>query len=324
MAKGLLILGVVATHMSMALDGLMPENVFGRLLHITEYNTWVLFYMPAFFVITGMCSNFDKPFRQYLLDNLISLKMPVLFFVGVMGFLCVRPLFGFSPFSPYWWFVRMFDSGVWFLHALFLSKMIYWAVNRYCISRFQKSSACLLVYGVGFAAILMDIGDFCWLFHALILNLFLMAGSYIRGHKPSRHLKILSLGIFSAVVILLSVVHHKAPYVTQKVSIASWYDAILVPVLSLSGTISFLALCELVNKCPIIEYLGKASLVIYCLHGPELVGILSNIYPELYTANPALTALCFMVRLIVLTTFCAIIYFILNRPFLRLLIGKKP
>lgn len=37
---------------------------------------WLSFFMPAFFVITGMCSNFDRKFKDFLLRNFKGLLIP--------------------------------------------------------------------------------------------------------------------------------------------------------------------------------------------------------------------------------------------------------
>ena len=75
-AKGLLILLVVYDHLpDMYLYSLKLHNNY-----ISELNNWQwiykLFFMPAFFAITGMCSNFDKTFIPFLVNNFKSLIVP--------------------------------------------------------------------------------------------------------------------------------------------------------------------------------------------------------------------------------------------------------
>ena len=75
-AKGILILLVVYDHL---------PDVYMYLLNLSnshiEYlndTQWIfkLFFMPAFFCITGMCSNFNKNFKPFLISNLKTLIVP--------------------------------------------------------------------------------------------------------------------------------------------------------------------------------------------------------------------------------------------------------
>ncbi len=79
-AKGLLFLMVIYDHLlDVYLTLLEHDNYF--IEHLNE-GQWIykLFFMPAFFCITGMCSIFNKKFTPFLISNFKTLIIPNLVF----------------------------------------------------------------------------------------------------------------------------------------------------------------------------------------------------------------------------------------------------
>lgn len=71
--KGICIMLVVIHHSPLALNGgFAPSGTFLWLLN----NFIIAFFMPAFFVATGYCSNFSKPFKIFLWQNVKSILIP--------------------------------------------------------------------------------------------------------------------------------------------------------------------------------------------------------------------------------------------------------
>lgn len=102
--KGILILLVIAGHVPFAMVKLggIPSSAISLWGEI-NYNTFASFYMASFFFITGYCSNFNKPLDVFIKDNLATLILPCLLLS--------------SPTN-------------WFIMALFLSKLLYYWINR--------------------------------------------------------------------------------------------------------------------------------------------------------------------------------------------------
>ena len=78
-AKGLLILMVILLHVSYTTihDYSIKNALFeGNLVFVNVVFT--PFFMPAFFVITGMCTNFYKPFILFIWSSIKSIIIPVL------------------------------------------------------------------------------------------------------------------------------------------------------------------------------------------------------------------------------------------------------
>ena len=74
-AKGILILCVFTGHLNwFAVGKGISSSYFGTIDEIAR--VWSSFFMAAFFFITGYCSNFNKDYRPFLLNDLRSLIVP--------------------------------------------------------------------------------------------------------------------------------------------------------------------------------------------------------------------------------------------------------
>ena len=125
-AKGLLMLMVIYGHcMNWNRDVIMDKDII--LLQPVQ-NIWQSFFMPAFFVVTGMCSNFYRAFKDFVIRNFKSLLIPCWVFtllnpfelpnIHLVSAIKVIVLYGG-------------DSVFWFLPTLFFSKVIYWMLRKY-------------------------------------------------------------------------------------------------------------------------------------------------------------------------------------------------
>jgi len=321
-AKGLLILGVVLIHMLLPFSEEEKAATSINIVRFIGYNTWVLFYMPAFFIISGICSNFNKEFKSFIISNIISLKAPVFFFIGILGALAIRPEYGFSPFNFKLWFVRLFESGVWFLHAMFLSRIYYWIINHY----FLKSPVMQLVisailYAIGFIGMYKGLYPMFWICHSLSLCVFLCVGNLM-------HVKYINKGwllgiLFIFVVLVLNIIDYPLPFIVQEPKCNNLYDSIIILTLSFTGTIGFLWICKLINKSPLLELLGRYSLIIYVLHS-IFIDYFSRQIEFIDINNNILTLSELILELVCIVSLCLVIAYIFDRQYIRIIIGKKP
>ena len=322
-SKGILIIFVVLIHMELSLLNLYPNSIFTKTLHWIDFHTIVVFYMPAFFIITGFCSNYSKDFSHFLMSNIISLKIPAFFFVGVAGALGVRTIFGFSPFSIHYWFIRLFETGVWFLHAMFLGKFFYWFLFNYSNIKIRLFILTIL-FSIGTYLIIQFNEPFYYIPHALMLLPFIEVGQFLKRTDISRKIALISILIFFILLIIVTTAKIEIPYIVQKVVCTNPLSAIIILILGSSGSIAFIYLCKLINKNHVFSTIGQYSLVIYCLHGPELCTYLTTSHQNLYFPEYYLLPLSFFVRVGLVITICILIAIALDRPYFRLIIGKKP
>lgn len=96
-AKGLLILLVVYDHLpDMYMYKLNLSNEYIEYLDKTQW-VYKLFFMLAFFCITGMCSNFNKDFKTFFISNYKSLIIPNV----ILGMILEPTWLGGGNFT--WW-----------------------------------------------------------------------------------------------------------------------------------------------------------------------------------------------------------------------------
>lgn len=131
-AKGILILMVVYGHYE-----LMCRMCFGvtdmtvSLLDSVEI-VWVSFFMPAFFFITGFCSNFNRSFKSILFTGVKTLLIPAVIINYTYNGL-EYVIWGESSV----WIIKTITksfifkcAGEWFIPSLFLARLIVWALIR--------------------------------------------------------------------------------------------------------------------------------------------------------------------------------------------------
>jgi fucose 4-O-acetylase-like acetyltransferase len=113
----------------------------------------VSFFMPAFFIITGLCSNIEKEFKPFFISNVRTILIPAIVF-DLLFFTIPSLFMGQDP----WKFVMGgfvmralgFGGVYWFLPCLFLSKLIYWTLHKYTnkliLLDYSNSIGCSWIY----------------------------------------------------------------------------------------------------------------------------------------------------------------------------------
>lgn len=118
-AKGLLMLLVIIHHTFIYNNESLKDCDIDLIMPIQNF--WVSFFMPAFFVITGYCTNFNRKFGDYVWRNFKSIMIPAWFFT--IFSLMKLPQIDIADAARS---ILLYGSGWWFLSALFFSKIIYW------------------------------------------------------------------------------------------------------------------------------------------------------------------------------------------------------
>ena len=125
-AKGLLIMFVVFQHLPVISEaaGIEHDGV-GKLGHLSFLFT--CFYMQAFFILTGYCSSFDKPFAAFLKSSFKTIMIPAIFFSFLYYISLAFLYYDFSYVEQMYsiGFIMNGGSKFWFLNALFLLRIMY-------------------------------------------------------------------------------------------------------------------------------------------------------------------------------------------------------
>lgn len=328
-AKGLLILMVVLPHMSQVADLYYIHNNGFELIRIFS-RSWVGYYMPAFFLITGMCSNFTQTFKAFLLKNLKTLMLPSFTLMALCvwienilnGSLDIRDYLsvGFSSFLK--------CGGLyWFITALFIAKILYWVVINRVSSRFYRYVTMGIV--MLFGCLCNNLLDFepWYLWHALILSPFMQIGNDIGAYwinSPILQWKLqwrigLPL-VYVILMILLYAVDLKLPAVTQKI-VLSLYEIPLLLLLALSGTYVIIQISQWIDSCKWIEFLGRHTLVVYCLHVYFARRLFMH-YQVILSTNTYISIIVTFGLIAIIILLCSLISYILNTKYLKFFIGK--
>ncbi len=180
-AKGILILMVAYGHVWYTIchnSGF--DNIFMSQLYDFS-NIWVVFYMPAFFVITGRCSNYNCSWKSFLYKQVKTLLVPA--FTLALLIHAIEWLFTGHGFYIG---IKVFMKGVsyWFIFALFTAKMIYFIVNQLLGSVYKIAFITLLLsfFSVVVYGFFPKVPNYwCWI-HALGLIPFLSLGELIKKY----------------------------------------------------------------------------------------------------------------------------------------------
>ena len=275
-AKGILIFLVIIHHLPQLAIEYGISNDFLLLLDAFS-NYYVAFFMPAFFIITGICTNFTKlSFGKFVQHQFATIMLPafclgaVSVWISLLAKGCTIPLeyckIGFKTFI-------VSGGPFWFLTALFLAKIIF-RIWLELLSKLKIVSGRLyIIYTTIFCLVLYIIGCIClknnvfnvWRFeHALVLTIFLFVGQLLKRYNFKK------LYLHSGVVYVISIFCFnifgwKIPYVTARFNIDIEH-IITFMILAVFGTMLVLYIAKRIMANMLIEYFGKNSLIVYTLH----------------------------------------------------------
>ena len=260
--KGLLITMVVLNHVSGVARNCGISNETFDVIHVSR-KLYIPFFMPAFFVVTGMCSNFLKPFKEFLVTNFKSLIIPAIIIT-----LIAKMTEGIQ--NPYE-YVRIIAAGggKWFLCSLFLAKLIYWLLVKLLGNRIVIGVILFLMLPCGVYVNSMNVPNVWAYQQAMVMVLFLQIGQLTREKQQNSYFNYSSLFVYTVVLVSLMCLNLHVPVVVNKIHV-SLAEIPVYCVLSFTGTFVVLSFCRKIKNCGIFEFWGRESLIIYLVHLPIL------------------------------------------------------
>lgn len=276
-AKGILIILLVFAHFRSVVHRMPYDSPYFEYVYGWNY-IFTSFYMPAFFIISGYCSNFNKSAKAFFISQFKSLIIPLisLWFISTI----LSALFQGKNIIEELGGVFANGMGLWFLQALFLGKLIIFFIESISkkMSPPRKShlvlllTFCLMVIGIILDKYNKTAINIFYYRHAFIASFWIYVGTYLKNNplvyeKSMRY----SLFVYPFVAVLTLYVHTSF---TASISV-SVKRLPLFLLYSYAGTMFLLSLCKLIKENKYLEYWGKNSLVVYGLHFP----------PYLYAAN---------------------------------------
>lgn len=313
-AKGILILCLLVSHFGIALEkNNVGTQFFAPILYFVPM--FSVFFMQCFFIITGYCSNLNisgKSYFEKLSRQLIVPYVSLGFLNGLASHVLMPD--GFHGFF----------TCFWFLNALVISKTIVWGLKRTIRKDGYVLLVSLFLLILGVVLNEYDIGhDYFDFRKGLIATFFVALGQMLRNSSAFSDFLRKGWLIYPLVMLACYAFHYQWNLPLQDASIkVSLLQIPLFLALTVLGSVTTLTLAKNVKKLPAIEFFGRNSIIVYCLHFPYLCMIarqlLVRIVPSNYFVGGVMFCLTFILELIILS----LIIKLLNIYPLSILIGK--
>ena len=318
--KGLLILMVIWGHSdNQATSAGINDSVVTKLCWIEH--TWAPYFMCAFFVITGYCSNFNKAFKPFVISKIKSLIIPAIS-VGILlhlvfeggGAGLIRIILHTLVLGP-----------VWFLAALFVACIFYYFISKYLTKRRQKYILLVVLVIIGLSLYLYVPNSIqIWhLPHALMLTPFLEVGSYFKTSNNlfKRSTIFISVFVYIATLLLLFLISDFGKIgIYRKITI-TWFTLLPCYACSIAGSVLIINIGKLINQSHVLEYVGRNSLLFYLMNY-VLLKFYFNVYHSMFGINEFHSVVGFISVFVATITTVAISSKILNAKYISYIMGK--
>lgn len=275
-SKGILILFVVLGHIEYYAQEFVGSHAYDFLHHIVFI--YLPYYIPAFFVVTGYCSNFNLSFRDFLIKNIKTLLVPSILIGTFISRWISLFLYGeglsVTNFMTVDYLQLCWTGGHWFLTTLFLAKIVLFFQQKF----YDKNTiivfvALLLLMLLGTILYNKNILPNIWYFkHTMILLPFLYVGIVLRKNQQwiDRSYNIPSgMGVL-ALAFLMRYIGLPYPYIVGAIGVF-WGNFLLCVVMVVSGSLMIFSISKKIQGCKYHELLGKHSLAIFLLHSVFLI-----------------------------------------------------
>lgn len=269
-AKGILIILLVFAHFRSAVIRMPYESPYFEYVYGWN-NIFTCFYMPAFFVISGYCSNFKKQASVFFKSLLKSLLLPIvtlLLLTSIVTSLIYHENVLHNIVAKI-----TLEPGLWFLWAIIWGKIFVYIIERIKINGGGKLCVSFLLLVLGVFLYQFNVGpEVVYYKHALVASFWIYVGVYLRAN-PDLYEKSLKISWIMYPFVAL------ASFFKQYAFVAgvglSLFSIPIHLVYAYFGTMFLLIVCRMIGKCDWLEFWGKNSLVVYGLH----------FVPLLYFAN---------------------------------------
>lgn len=322
-AKGILIILVVYGHLDFFASFYADTHAYD--FKSTTNFLFLPYYMPAFFILTGLCANYEAAVWPFVKRNLLTLIVPCvligcvvkkwleLFFNEGISY---QNFFNVSYVSP--------QKMAWFLCALFFAKLLFYAVHHISLhtSR-QKVSlivGCSVLFLAGIVLYNESVANPLYYQHGMMALPFIAIGYLAR---PYRHLFEYRTAAVIGLVAIWYCYRHLYPYLNA-LPVVTLADSWLFLILSTAGSMLVFFLCVKMRQCNWLESAGRHSLVVYLIHQPVMVFLIKLSKMAGADAWSLLLRVAMAVVIVAVTTLvCVLVSKGIDRYF-PLLKGKLP
>lgn len=302
LAKGICILLVVVDHIS-------NEGYFSA----GDYPLNEIFEqmrMPLYFILSGLFfKDYVGGIQEFLLRKVNKILVPYLFFIFVLrgaGWL-VRNYTSFSSTG-----VNIDDiwGPLWFLRCLFFMNVIF-AITYYGIRRITSNQLTrdillgICMFAIGIAGYYT--GNLHLNFGTALTSMPLLWSGFILN----RRLNVLQKRIpwwwaIGSAVVLFVMLHYL--YMGENYFYSNTYSSPwpMLYIAGFSGSLAILLLSSVIQRLPIISYIGRYSLIVLCTHMVmiTLLVALRHFLPESFQQTGSMESLIFLALTIAFSMLC--------------------
>lgn len=261
-AKGILIIMLVFAHFRTGVNKADFED--DHFKYVYGWNSiFTCFYMPAFFLISGYCSNFKKDFKTFLNSLFKSLVLP-LFALSLINDAAMALIVNHQDLYPVLTETLKSGGTLWFIQALIIAKVVCYVIQKITDVRTVMLVITFVLLMVGVALNQFNLGGNPFYYqHGLVASFFVALGLFFKENQ-SIYEKALRYCLYS--YPLLGLINFwRSPNITAYLSV-SLKNLPLFIVLSVCGTLFLIAVCKKIKECGTLEFWGRNSLVVYALH----------------------------------------------------------
>ena len=309
--KGILILLMVCGHIpNIAARNGIDITYLSKYFFVLQF--YACFFMQAFFILTGYTSNFNKEPKEFLISAIKTIVIPWLSFSCILKMLNGLIFHDWSmcyeiDHHSYFFLFEEF----WFLHALFLSKVSYYFAHRYIKNDYANGLILLMLAIAGFQIMLTHNESSNayhyqnWLHYRdfLCMAIFVWIGNLLK-RKSWLTTKLCTFAIVLYAMLwfaylLAKKLHFECDFIKPIVLShgCNLQSIVQVPayiIFVLAGSLSCFRICMMIKENSFIEYYGRNSIVVYCMHF-LFISVAVHFLPLLIEPNTLMNSLIFAV-----------------------------
>lgn len=276
-AKGMAMLLVIVGHC----HAYIPQSI----------NTIIYsFHMPLFFALTGITFNPDKyrTVKELIVKRIRSLLLP---YVVLCLLLLIYQIVFIDQFcySVDWlkqligiavsWRGTALYGSMWFIPALFCAEIPLYLLTR----KYQDNYKALgiwaaALYAIG-AVILCYVKGFIWSLDLLPINLSFLLCGYLYSHLSTQSHEFFKRNVTTIILLAVTIAAGSLNYHQN-----GWYEMysgyignpVLFLISALCGTLASLSICQKINQCKALEFIGMNTMIYYAFQNRVAIPVMQK------------------------------------------------
>ncbi len=314
-AKGLLILLVILYHVSpfmkSSLEGAYVIPIIGK-----NINKWFdVFFMPAFFIISGFCSNFSIDWKTFFIKQVKTIVLPVFLLTYI---LYAITLYYFNPvhaLGAFWL------HGNWFILSLLFSRTIFYFL-LHTIKNKKIILACSLL--MTFLTVYLHTQEHSpnpfYIHQGLIAVSFIAFGNFIKEFNLKNKFMYGSAILYIFSIIVINALNLDRPVWVMYFNFKTHYIPLFY-FLAITGTATILVISKHIKPF-FLPFCGKNSLIIYLTHSIILPKVIKSFFSLKPSALPSDSVFSFFIIFVITTLFSLFVCKLFDNKYGNFILGK--